>query len=105
MIAVWQQDRWSDGGAHGLVAGVTHDGGATWTRTFAHLSECAGGNAANGGNYERSSDPWVSFGPTGTAYQISLSFDANTARNGVLVSKSADGGNTWRSEERRVGKE
>jgi len=95
MIAVWQQDRWSDGGAHGLVAGVTHDGGATWTRTFAHLSECAGGNAANGGNYERSSDPWVSFGPTGTAYQISLSFDANTARNGVLVSKSANGGDTW----------
>src|SRR5256885_1880314 len=38
---------------------------------------------------------WVSFGPTGTAYQISLSFDANTARNGVLVSKSADGGDTW----------
>ncbi len=95
MIAVWQQDRWSNGGAHGLVAGVTHNGGASWTRTFAHLSECAGGNAANGGNYERSSDPWVSFGPTGTAYQISLSFDANTARNGVLVSKSADGGDTW----------
>jgi hypothetical protein len=95
MIAVWQQDRWSDGGAHGLLAGVTHDGGTTWTRTFAHFSACAGGNAANGGNYERSSDPWVSFGPTGTAYQISLSFDANTARNGVLVSKSADGGDTW----------
>jgi len=95
MIAVWQQDRWSNGGAHGLVAGVTHDGGKTWKRTFAHLSECAGGNVANGGNYERSSDPWVSFGPTGTAYQISLSFDANTARNGVLVSKLVNGGDTW----------
>src|SRR2546428_4263019 len=95
MIAVWQQDRWSDGGAHGLVAGVTHDSGTTWTRTFAHFSACAGGNATNGGNYERSSDPWVSIGPTGTAYQISLSFDANSARNGVLVSKSADGGDTW----------
>jgi len=95
IIAVWQQDRWSDGGAHGLVAGVTHDGGTTWTRTFAHFSNCAGGNSSNGGNYERASDPWVSFGPTGTAYQISLSFDANTARNAVLVSNSTDGGDTW----------
>ena len=95
IIAVWQQDRWSDGGSHGLVAGVTHDGGKTWNETFAHFDECAGGNAANGGNYERASDPWVSFGPTGTAYQISLSFDANTARNGVLVSRSTNGGDTW----------
>src|SRR5206468_9567851 len=30
LIAVWQQDRWSDGGAHGLVTAVTHNGGATW---------------------------------------------------------------------------
>jgi hypothetical protein len=95
LIAVWQQDRWSNGGAHGLAAGVTHNGGSTWSHTFAHFSECAGGNAANGGNYERSSDPWVTFAPNGDAYQISLSFDANTARNGVLVSKSTNGGDTW----------
>src|SRR3989449_10248540 len=93
MIAVWQQDRWSNGGAHGLAAGVTHDGGQTWTTSFAHFSECAGGTAANGGNYERASDPWVSFAPNGDAYQISLSFDATTNRNGVLVSKSSNGGN------------
>src|SRR5438094_9939125 len=36
LIAVWQQDRWSDGGAHGLVTAVTHNGGASWVRTFAH---------------------------------------------------------------------
>src|SRR2546427_4311338 len=95
MIAVWQQDRWSNGGAHGLAAGVTHDGGQTWTTSFAHFSECAGGTAANGGNYERASDPWVSFAPNGDAYQISLSFDATTNRNGVLVSKSSNGGDIW----------
>jgi len=50
LIAVWQQDRWNDGGAHGLVTGVSHDGGATWHETFAHFSTCAGGTAANGGN-------------------------------------------------------
>jgi hypothetical protein len=95
IIAVWQQDRWSNGGAHGLLTAVSHDGGASWSRTFPHFSECAGGTVVNGGNYERASDPWVSFGPNGVAYQISLSFDASTNRNGVLVSKSSDSGNTW----------
>jgi hypothetical protein len=94
-IAVWQQDRWSNGGAHGLLTAVTHDGGATWATTFPHFSTCAGGTTANGGDYERASDPWVSFAPNGDAYQISLSFDANTSRNGVLVSKSSNGGDTW----------
>src|SRR5438552_6828968 len=30
LIGVWQQDRWSNGGAHGLVAGFSPDGGTTW---------------------------------------------------------------------------
>jgi hypothetical protein len=99
IIAVWQQDRWSNGGAHGLVAGTTHNGGTTWTETFAHFSECAGGTAANGGDFERSSDPWVAFEPNGDAYQISLSFSFNRGgplgESGILVSKSTDGGVTW----------
>ena len=31
LAGFWQQDRWSDGGAHGLVAGVSHDGGTSWS--------------------------------------------------------------------------
>jgi hypothetical protein len=95
LIAVWQQDRWSDGGAHGLVTAVTHNGGLTWSRTFPHFSVCAGGTAANGGDFDRSSDPWVSFGPDGTAYQVSLSFNALNNVNAVLASRSTDGGDTW----------
>jgi len=95
LIAVWQQDRWSNGGAHGLVTGVSHNGGLSWSETFAHFSECAGGTVANGGDFERSSDPWVSFAPNGDAYQISLSVSFSTGENGVLVSKSSNGGNTW----------
>src|ERR1044071_1155993 len=53
LIAVWQQDRWSDGGAHGLLTVVSHDGGATWSSTFPHFSVCAGGTVANGGDFER----------------------------------------------------
>jgi hypothetical protein len=95
IIAVYQQDRWSNGGAHGLATGVSHNGGKTWKTTFAHFSLCAGGTAANGGDFERSSDPWVTFAPSGDAYQISLSVSFNTGENGVLVSKSTDGGDTW----------
>jgi len=96
IIAVWQQDRWSNGGARGLVTGVSRDGGLTWARTFAHFSACSGGTAANGANYERASDPWVTFGPTGVAYQISLSVSFfSEFATAILVSRSLDGGDTW----------
>jgi hypothetical protein len=95
MIGVFQQDRWSDGGAHGLVAAYTIDGGTTWHESWAHLSECAGGNATNGGDYERSSDPWVTFAPNGDAFQISISFNQTSFLSGVLASKSTDGGASW----------
>lgn len=95
LIGVVQQDRWSNGGAHGLITMSSFDGGATWTTSFAHLSTCAGGTASNGGNYERSSDPWVSVGPDGTAYQVSLSVNAEQTLSAILASTSTDGGTTW----------
>jgi hypothetical protein len=100
VVGFWQQDRWNDGGAHGLVAGVSHDGGTSWTKSWPALSNCAGGTAANGGGYERSSDPWVSWSPSpsnglGTLHAISISFDRSTAHNAVLTSRSLDGGDTW----------
>ena len=97
LIGVWQQDRWSNGGANGLLTGVSRDGGLTWARTFAPLSRCTGGNASNGGDYERASDPWVSFSPDGTAYQISVSFNNSDqgAGKAILASRSTDGGSTW----------
>jgi hypothetical protein len=99
LIGVWQQDRWSDGGSHGLMTGYSSDGGRTWARTAATFSRCAGGNAANGGDYDRASDPWVTFAPDGTAYQISLSFSGAESQPGsssaILVSRSTDRGRTW----------
>jgi hypothetical protein len=102
VVGFFQQDRWSDGGAHGLVAAVSHDGGLTWAESWPALSNCAGGTPANGGDYERSSDPWISWSPSpsngvGTLHAISISFDRSTAHNAVLTSRSLDGGNTWSS--------
>src|SRR6202165_564492 len=47
---VWEQDRWSNGGANGLMTGVSHDGGKSGKPKFAHFSGCAGGNPAQGGD-------------------------------------------------------
>ncbi|MCP2343016.1 sialidase family protein [Actinomadura rupiterrae] len=90
IVTEWQQDRWSDGGSHGLVAGVTHDGGRHWKKVVVPgTTQCAGGT------YERASDPGVSFAPNGDLYAISLSFNANDFGNALLVSKSTDGGDHW----------
>src|SRR5436190_2658960 len=95
VAGMWQQDRWSDGGSHGLVAAVSHDGGATFAYSWPHFSRCAGGTAANGGDFGRSSDPWVSWAPNGDLWSISLSVDRTTTRNAVLVSRMRHGESTW----------
>src|SRR5229473_4352895 len=88
LIAVFQQDRWSNGGARGLATAVSADGGSTWKEPPPpHFSTCAGGTAANGGAYDRSSDPWVSIGPDGRAYQVSLSVNAAQTISAILRSE------------------
>lgn len=93
LIGAFQQDRWSDGGAHGLVTSTSFDGGSTWTEseTFAPFSACSGGAAV----YDRASDPWVTFDTAGNAYQIALSVSADLLTSAILVSKSTDGGRNW----------
>ena len=99
LIGVWQQDRWSDGGARGLRTGYSFDAGLTWSVTQAAFSRCTGGNAGNGGGFQRASDPWVSIGPDGAAYQIAIAFNGATFASGsssaVLASRSVDGGRNW----------
>ncbi|MGE5186659.1 MAG: sialidase family protein [Acidobacteriota bacterium] len=89
LVAAWQQDRWSNGGANGLGTAVSFDGGVTWRRSLPKFSHCAGGD------YQRASDPWVSIAADGTPYAISISFDATTDRSAVLAASSRDGGATW----------
>ena len=92
LIAVWQQDRWSNGGAKGLAAGYSTDDGATWTQVPLPFDACAHGGLP----FERASDPWVSIGPDGTAYADALSFNSSANFNtGVSASTSYNGGQTW----------
>jgi hypothetical protein len=104
VIATWQQDRYSDGGSQGLVTASSFDGGATWTLNAATKSSvCTAGTAANGGGYERASDPWLAFTPDGVAYLMSLSTIhepqaggfVNATTSAMLVMRSTNGGRTW----------
>jgi hypothetical protein len=110
LIGGFQQDRWDDGGAKGLVAGWSFNDGYTWGDTALPFSKCAlpyyGGLACPvtpgvaspvpcSLPYDRASDPWVSVGPDGKAYQVSISFNANDNNNAVGATVSTDGGATW----------
>ena len=104
LVGAWQQDRWLDGGANGLVAAYSWDGGATWTDSVQPFTACASGL-----DFERSSDPWVSIGPGtptsssgSTVYSVGLPFDETPYKadllarhNGVNAAVSYDGGATW----------
>ncbi len=95
LVAGWQQDRWSDGGSRGTVAGVSVDGGKTWSRLpLPGITKCSNGI------YDRASDPWVTISPNGTVFFMSLAFNNNRAdggggQNAMLVNRSFSGGFAW----------
>ncbi len=99
MVATWQQDRWSDGGARALPVAWTRNGGRTWSMPGLtdgpRVTLCSGGTRGNGSDYERASDPWVSYAPNGDLYHSSVAFNRSNDRNAILISKSVDGGKTW----------
>src|SRR5436305_2086872 len=43
LIGAWQQDRWSNGGANGIVSAVSFDGGHTWAQKTVPFTRCSGG--------------------------------------------------------------
>jgi len=91
VVGIYQQDRWSNGGARGLVASVSTDGGVSFTQVvIPRVSACSGNPI-----YARATDPWLSFAPNGDLYAMSLSLSADLRRSAMLVSKSATGGSTW----------
>jgi hypothetical protein len=104
LVGDWQQDRWSNGGSSGNLSAYSLNGGTSWTippissapdTGQAKFSRCTGGNAANGGDFERATDPWVSFSPNGVAHQVALGINDSNVANAVLTSRSSDKGANW----------
>jgi hypothetical protein len=95
MIAGWHQDRWSTGAAQSLGAAYTVDGGISWRQVTIPFTRCSGAASNSAGDYERASDPWISFSPNGTAHYMALVTNMAVSENAMLAARSTDGGATW----------
>ena len=99
LIAVYQEDRYPGDGANGVLAAASFDGGRSWQapelRYQPQFSHCAGGNETHGADLEMASDPWIDFGPDGTAYFAAVAFNKSNPDTAELVSVSTTGGRTW----------
>ena len=94
IVAVYQQDRYSNGGSKGTVSSASFNGGLTWLQRPVPAD-----TVCTGGKYDRASDPWITFGPDGVAHSMSLVTDADPPAgfgdNGMAYNRSTDGGLTW----------
>ena len=90
IVGMFQEDRWSTGGARNLVFGTSFDGGQTWQNI-----PLQGVGIVAGGAFQRVTDPWVDFGRGNRVYATSLAFDDTGPDNAIFVHTSTDGGLTW----------
>ena len=90
IVTVYQESRFRDGGARALNFSTSMDGGQTWVEgSLPDVTQ------ELGGPWERSSDPWVAFGPGNRVYYVTLDFNDTNPANQIGVSISTDGGLTW----------
>ena len=73
IVAVYQQDRYSNGG----VEGHRLERELRRRPDLARSGRCRPTRSAPGGKYDRASDPWITFGPDGVAHAMSLVTDAD----------------------------
>jgi len=98
VVGVFQEDRWSDGGAHGLLAAVSLDGGASYLNSWPEFSACSDKPETEFFEHlPRATDPWVSFDKGGRAYQVGLPIvdGSLVGESAITTSYSDDGGLTW----------
>jgi hypothetical protein len=100
MVGMWHQDRWSNGGAHGIGVATKSSTSKSWSEGTIAWDACSGAPSSSPlGAYFRNSDPWVSFGPDGTLYASALAFNIGFPNNAnsVVVATSSDGGVNWQN--------
>ena len=87
----------------GVAYNVSFDGGKTWSATLPDgfipgLTRYTNDPAVPGtGVYDAAGDPYVGYGPDGTAYFVAQAFNFFTPpyQIALYVSRSSDGGRTW----------
>jgi hypothetical protein len=69
---------------------TSHDGGRTWITGI-----LPGVSLAEGGDFDRASDPVAAIGPDGAVYVQRLAFNTGNCRSAIAVHRSDDHGLTW----------
>jgi hypothetical protein len=91
LAAVFQEGRFTDGGAVDCGYSITHDGGLTWSRAL-----IPGVTQITGGPYFRDTDPVAGIDLNGNIYlNTDAATDPNFNTGQVVISKSTDGGLTF----------
>ncbi len=97
IVTAFQQGRYDNfGGSSGIGFATSTDGGLTWTNgTLPELSALTGGTA------QRISDPAVAYDAKHNVWMIATLpvFYKATSSKPMLVSRSTDGGLTWKNPE------
>jgi hypothetical protein len=92
-VAVFQNGRYPDGAAAAAGFATTFDGGTTWiTGVLPNLTW------VTGGEFERTGDHVVAFGPDGAVYAVMTGFNGRltaTRHSAIVVARSDDGGLRW----------
>ncbi len=90
LTAVFQEGRFTDGGALDCGYSVTHDGGLSWTRALIpNLT------TTSGGPYPRATDPVAGIDFDGNLFLCTeAATNADFSEGIILVSRSLDGGTT-----------
>jgi len=89
VVGVWQQDRWSTGGARGLLSGASFDGGKTWSNPATLILD---GSAFFNDKETITADPT-------TANFVYAVWDRVPSTNGgpAMFARSIDAGSTWQT--------
>lgn len=95
IVAAWQQDRISNGGAFEAGVAYSKDGGRHWHKSKVSFQICTGGII------QRAGDEWLSYSADGSrlylcAAALNATQEPNTENQfGVAVAISKDDGETW----------
>lgn len=91
LVTIFQQDRWNRYGSNGAVTAVSDDYGQTWQQS-ANLPAFS---LCTGGDYDVTTDHWITVTPSGTALAASFSLSRTGVTTAIQVARSADGGRHW----------
>jgi BNR repeat-like domain len=91
IVSAFQTGRFNDGGASDICFATSNDSGSTWSQG------CLPGvtKFQGGGPFDRASDASVAFDARHNTWMISVLGISDSAGEGVVTSRSTDGGHTW----------